>query len=79
MNYLSQREQKSLKMEMSLDMPLSKTKCKSNLFSIFDLLNINDDTDIFSIGYAVSKDENLVHKIVIHFKSPQSKCIIQVT
>ena len=72
-HYFIQREHKSLKMEMSLDMPLSKTKCKSNLFSIFDELNISDEKELNSIGYAVSKDENLVHKIVIHFKSAISK------
>lgn len=64
---------KSVKIEMNLDIPLNKTKCKANLFSIFNDLNINDENDLYSLSYVVNKNDAFVHKLIVHFKSVESK------
>lgn len=63
---------RSVKTELSLETPSSKTKCKSNLFSIFNDLQINDEHDLYSISFAVSKNDSLVYRLVIHFKQIES-------
>ena len=61
-------QSKSVKIEFNLDNPLNKTNCKANLFSIFDFLDISDENDLYSLSYAVNKNDGFVYKLMIHFK-----------
>ncbi len=36
-------------------------------------LNINDENDLYSLSYVVNKNDAFVHKLIVHFKSVESK------
>jgi hypothetical protein len=59
--------------EFTLETPLSKTKSKQIVFTLLDVLSINDEFEVNSINYlSVDGDgqsqTNLIQKIVVQFK-----------
>ena len=63
----------SVKVEFTLCEPMYRTKANNLLFKILSDLNINEDFDLNTISYAIEKANKLVHKLVIIFKSIESK------
>lgn len=61
-----------VQIEISLINSKPKMKVKKEIFALFYDLDINDETDLHSISYAVNKEDNLVYKLIICFKSKNS-------
>ena len=58
---------KGVRVEVSLEMPKTRMKSKQLLFTSFADISI-DDSDLFSISYAVDKISQLVNRMILIFK-----------
>ena len=60
-----------MKIEITLNEPLTKAKSKLWVFGVFAELNLNDDDDLESINYLMVSQ--LVKRIIFYFKETSSK------
>lgn len=63
------------RIEATLNEPIAKNKLRSNLFSTFDTLDIQDE-DILSFSWGKTESENLYDKFIIRFASKSGKFIL---